>query len=302
VDGHRVEKDDMTRSSETCSGDTRRALIFVHMFKSGGNTLNRIMDWEYNPLRIFSVNGRYCRWSYRKLIECRPWMLSQMQVFRGHMPFGLHKFLPQPWTYITLQRDPVERTVSGYFARMNRVYHREHWKAKGMSFEKYLATLALNNSQTKMIAGLGEPDDFLRGECTADTLSVAKDNLRKYFTLVGITERFDETLALAKIRLGWKVAHYSYFNATRGRPGIVTSSIRAMVEEYNAFDVELYRYALGHFNQTISDHADEMPKALDFVRKVRATSGKGLTYYRTASTVLKMFTLGTSTVRSIVRL
>src|SRR5512146_861107 len=89
-----------------------RALIFVHMFKSGGNTLNRIMDWEYSPLRIFSVNGRYCRWSYRKLTECPREMLTQMQVFRGHMPFGLHKFLPQPWTYITLQRDPVERTVS----------------------------------------------------------------------------------------------------------------------------------------------------------------------------------------------
>src|SRR6266446_2537386 len=95
------------RYSAVTPTGTSRAIIFVHMFKSGGNTLNRIMDWEYNPLRIFSVNGRYCRWAYKKLTECPAAMLAGIQVFRGHMPFGLHKLLPQESTYITLQRDPV---------------------------------------------------------------------------------------------------------------------------------------------------------------------------------------------------
>ena len=278
------------------------ALIFVHMFKSGGNTLNRIMDWEYNPLRIFSVNGRYCRWSYKKLTECPPRVLSQMRVFRGHMPFGLHRYLPQPCTYITLQRDPVERTVSGYFARMNRVYHREHFKSKGISFEGYLRQFALNNSQTKMIAGLGSSQDFLAGECTEETLAVAKHNLSTQFTLVGITERFEETLALAKILLGWRIPNYTSFNATQGRPKAIEPGIRKMVEEFNRFDVELYRYAVSLFNRAIEKYATELPRMIASVRNAKTSSKATLGYYRTASTGLKFFTLGTSTVRSLVRI
>lgn len=281
---------------------TGSALIFVHMFRSGGTTLNRIIDWEYNPLRVFSINGRYCRWHYKKLTECPRRMLAQMHVFRGHMPFGLHRILPQPWTYITIQRDPVERIVSGYYTRLNRVHHREHFTMRGMNFEGYLRRLALNNSQTKMIAGLGTPEDFLAGECTEDTLAVAKDNLTRYFTMIGITERFEETLALSATLFGWKIPHYTSFNATRGRPKSLSPEIRAMVEEYNAFDVALYRHATALFDQTLEKHAAEMPAALESVRKAKNLFGAELTYYRTASTALKLFTLGNSTVRSLARI
>jgi len=278
------------------------ALIFVQMFRSGGTTLNRIIDLQYDPLRVFSVNGRYCRWHYKKLTECPRRVLTHMHVFRGHMPFGLHRFLPQPSTYITIQRDPVERIVSGYYTRLNRVYHREHFIMKGMNFEGYLRRLALNNSQTKMIAGLGTTEDFLAGECTEQTLVVAKDNLSRYFTLVGITERFEETLALSQILFGWKIPHYTSFSATRGRPKSPSPEIRAMIEEYNAFDFALYRHAMTLFDQTLEKHAAEMPAALESVRKAQNIFGAELAYYRTASTALKLFTLGNSTLRSLARI
>ena len=42
-----------------------------------------------------------------------------MQVFKGHMPFGIHKRLPQDYTYITFLRDPIERVVSAYYFARN---------------------------------------------------------------------------------------------------------------------------------------------------------------------------------------
>ena len=300
--GERPFDQQSVTSLQRSTADGQGALIFVHMFKSGGNTLNRILDWEYNPLRIFSVNGRYCRWSYRKLTECPAGMLAGMQVFRGHMPFGLHRFLPQPWTYITLQRNPIQRTISGYFARVNRVYYPDHRKTKKLTFEEYLRTLAHNNSQTKMIAGLNKSADFLAGECTEETLAVAKDNLRKYFSLVGITERFEETLALAKIKFGWKIEHYGSFNITQGRPKAMAPEALALVAEYNRFDVQLYQYAVSLFEEAIARDADGIRGEIEAVRGARMTKSGRVTYYRTASTALKMLTLGTSTVRSLIKI
>lgn len=282
------------------SKDTREALIFVHMFRSGGNTLSRIMDWEYSPLRIFSLNGRYCRWAYKKLTELPAAALSGMQVFRGHMPFGLHRHLTQPSTYITLLREPVERTLSEYFAGLNRISHRQHRTIKHLSVCEFVATLANNNSQTKMIAGLSSSYDFLTEECSSHTLDTAKHNLQQYFSLVGITERFEETLALAKCRFAWNVPHYAWFNSNPKRTHNVSSELRHYIMEHNRFDVELYRHAVTLFNKQLTEHAEEVAQVFNGVRSARLIKGSRLVYYRTASRALKAFGLLSSTARSFL--
>jgi hypothetical protein len=280
--------------------DTREALIFVHMFRSGGNTLNRIMDWEYSPQRVFSLNGRYCRWAYKKLTEIPVAALSQMQVFRGHMPFGLHKLLPQPSTYITLLRDPVGRTLSEYFAGVTRLSHRQHRIIKELSVNEFVATLANNNSQTKMIAGLSSSYDFLAEDCTLDTLATAKHNLQRYFSLVGITERFEETLALAKCKFGWQLPCYALFSATPKRAKVISPEICDCITEYNRFDVELYRHAVALFDQAMAQHAEKVANVSDAVRRARLTQGSRLFYYQTASSALKVYGLAASTARSLL--
>ena len=49
-----------------------RAIIFLHLPKCGGTTLNRIIEWEYPATRIFSVDPSYFRWSHRKLMRLPP--------------------------------------------------------------------------------------------------------------------------------------------------------------------------------------------------------------------------------------
>ena len=277
-----------------------KALIFVHMFRSGGSTLNRIMDWEYSPQRIFSVNGRYCRWGYRKLTEIPSPVLARMQVFRGHMPVGLHKFLPQPSTYITLLRDPVKRILSEYFAGFTRLSHRQHRVIKELSVPQFVSTLANNNAQTKMIAGLSNSYDFLAEECTEQTLAAAKTNLCERFSLVGITEQFESTLALAKCILGWNVPRYTSFNSTRKPAMAISPETRRFIAEHNRFDVELYQYAVGLFNEALARHAEEISGTADAVRRARLAGGSRLFYYRTASTALKLLGLTTSTALSMM--
>ena len=114
-----------------------QALIFLHLPKCAGTTLNRIIEWEYNPMRVFSIDPVLFLWSYQKLNRWPAKRLAPMQVFKGHMPFGIHKRLPQPYTYITFLRDPVERA---YSAHANHVGH-------GLETESFERALELEDSR-----------------------------------------------------------------------------------------------------------------------------------------------------------
>ncbi|MEO5579030.1 MAG: hypothetical protein ABIR58_00110 [Gemmatimonadaceae bacterium] len=57
----------------------------------------------------------------------------------------------------------------------------------------------VDNDQTRRIAGEEPP----LGRCTSAMFELAKQNLRRHFRVVGVTDRFDETLLLMKQAFGW---------------------------------------------------------------------------------------------------
>jgi len=275
-----------------------RKIIFLHIPKTAGTTLNRIIDWEYNPLRIYSINGRYFRDSYRKLVNYPPSRLAGMTVFRGHMPFGLHTLIGEPSTYIVVLRDPVERAMSLYFFAANRRIHRDHSQVSRLTLEEYVKTSPYNNAQTKLIAGQIRDRDFIGGECNDEMLAAAKENLSRHFSLIGITERFEETLALAKLVLGWKVARYATFRVTPRRPkkDAIAADTRALIAQYNSFDVALYKYAGELFSEIIAEYQDEVAAEVEAVRRAKLNSGIEFFYYRTVSSALKNISLVNSAI------
>src|SRR6266568_9196610 len=91
------------------------ALIFLHVPKSAGTTLNRLIEWEYPLFEMYSVDPVLFRWSRARLWRLPQRRLKRFRVFKGHMPFGLHEVLPQPATYITVIRGAVERVISAYY-------------------------------------------------------------------------------------------------------------------------------------------------------------------------------------------
>jgi hypothetical protein len=174
-------------------------LIYLHLPKCGGTTLNRLIEWEYSPLRIYSVDPSFFRWSWYRLLRWPERRLARLEVIKGHMPFGIHRRLPHPATYITVLREPVERVISEYYFALHYRLHPQHRAMQSLSLEQYAATTPHHNLQCKLLAGLPGPRDFLAGDCTEQTLETAKANLAGHFALAGLTERFDETLALLKV-------------------------------------------------------------------------------------------------------
>jgi len=264
-------------------------IIFLHLPKCGGTTLNRIIEWEYPPLRVFSVDPSFFRWSYYRMTRWSARRLARIRVFKGHMPFGLHERLPQPATYITVLRDPVDRAVSEYYYALSRPVHPQHRMMKSMTIDQYVSTTPHTNVQTKLTAGEYSGYDFLAGECTEKTLETACRNLKDHFSIVGLTERFDETLALTKLTLGWKVRHYADFNVTRGRPAKdrISPQVREIIAQRYHFDMKLYDHATALFESALEQHREAIGKELEAIREAKALSPLESAYYRMASAIRK---------------
>jgi hypothetical protein len=264
-------------------------LLYLHLPKCGGTTLNRLIEWEYPPHRIYSIDPSFFRWSYYRLLRKSPRRLDHLRVIKGHMPFGAHKLLHKAATYITVLREPVERVISEYYFALHHPLHPQHKRMQSLTLEQYAGTTPHHNLQCKLLAGPPPQRDFLAGDCTEETLATAKANLAAHFSLAGLTERFDETLALFKVLFGWKLSHYASFNVGQNRPSrqSVPESTRQLIAERNRFDVAIYQHVLPLFDQALETHREAVSQALRDVSEARTLSTAGTTTFQMASTMRK---------------
>ena len=243
----------MTRSTPNAE-----AVIFLHVPKTAGTTLNRLIEWEYDLFEMYSVDPVFFRWSTRHLRTLSKGRLNKIRVVKGHMLFGLHEILPRPAIYITVLRDPVERVLSAFYFIRSYKWHPLYWKFKreNWTLEDFVTRLPRDNVQCKMVAGAAY-EAVYEEPCTAEMFEQAKRNLDKHFTVVGLTERFEETLALMKLRFGWKLESYSSFNVTRSHPKRrdLPQATLDLISEKNTFDVMFYDYAARLFQESVDKNA-----------------------------------------------
>jgi hypothetical protein len=230
-------------------------LIFLHIPKAAGTTLHRIIERQYPPASIYSfgADAHDSVEAFKKLSEEQR---SEIRVLKGHMAFGLHSYLAQPSTYITLMRHPVERTLSYYHFILRNPAHYLHDEvtSQKMSLRQVLEdnmTPDLDNGQARLLSGFW--NDIPTGQCTDDLLMAAKANLKDYFKVVGLAERFDESFLLMRRAFGWDYVFYSKENVTQNRPGQETHPAETVevIEKYNRQDMALYQYAQKLFASSI---------------------------------------------------
>src|SRR3982750_3945870 len=141
------------------SVEGERALLFLHIPKAGGTTLHRIIERQFAPAVTFSINGMTPSQSIKEFIDLPAERREQIRLLKGHMPYGLHKYLSVPATYITMLRDPVDRVVSHYYfvRRSPGVGHHEEVESRRMTLDDFVrerAAIRANNDQTRLISGV----------------------------------------------------------------------------------------------------------------------------------------------------
>jgi hypothetical protein len=232
---------------DTSPPNSEQAVVFLHVLKTAGTTLHRIIERQYRPEQTYSV-GLVEGESLAGLAELSETRRAKIRMLRGHMGFGVHRFLPGPSTYVTILRDPVERVISYYYFVLRTPDHYFHHALTSgdvglKAFIRDKMHVMADNAQTRTISGVWQKPGF--GECTQQTLETAKRHLRQHFAIVGLTERFDETLLLLRRGFRWRNVFYTRHNVTSDRPRrdeLSPSTLDALVEA-NRLDIELYRYA-----------------------------------------------------------
>ena len=251
----------------TSADSVEKAVIFLHIPKAAGSTLNRLIEAEYPLREMYSIDPSFYRWSWAHLQRLSKERLKRTRIFKGHMPFGLHAILPQAATYITILRDPVERVLSSFYYMRSYKLQPMYWKFKfeHWSLEDFVERSPRHNLQCKIVAGI----DYTK-PCTAEICEKAKEHLLRYFSVVGLSEHFEESLALMKLRFGWKLRRYSPFNVSRSRPAKsdVSRSTLDLIAEKNAFDLSLYQCATNLFQSLVKTNAAEVER---IVRELKAT-------------------------------
>lgn len=271
----------------------KASLIFLHIPKTAGCTLNTILERQYKKSTIFTIdsNKKYIE-DFKQLTESQK---EKIKLLKGHMYFGLHEFFPQQSIYITVMRDPVERVISHYYYVLSKPYNQLHQQvtSQNISLKDFVSSgmcLHADNGQTRLLSTLGASTGY--GQCSTEMLESAKKNIQEHFAVVGLAEKFDETLILMQTKLQWKIPVYSKQNTTKNRPAKedISRDVLKIIESYNEVDSELYKYVEKMVDEQINQ---QMPffnrelKTLRLFNRVYQPPSKIYTFCRSTIHELK---------------
>jgi hypothetical protein len=238
--------------------------VFVHIHKTGGTTLNnQILRHNYAPSEILDLHRPLTAEASARIFNELPTEKQcATRLITGHFDFGIHAYIGRPCRYFALLRNPVARVISlYYFIRQTwlggvflrtRGYNTED--VESLSLKEFIEAglfSEVDNGQTRMISGLGSEVPY--GACTSYMLHHAIENIENHFSVVGVTEQFDESLILMVDHHEWSRLLYARTNVNKSKPKrdrIPEEDIEA-VQAYNELDLELYDYVSRRLKQRL---------------------------------------------------
>lgn len=258
-------------------------LVFLHMPKAAGTTLQSIIGGQYAARSCFIISGnnKGVEGIQKSVASLRSLPLVKRDAIRcvqGHVPYGIGQWLRPPVTYITMLREPVARLVSDYNFAMSIPDSpaRRLFGGRIISLEDFVdmrIERGLTNTYTLMLSGFINLDDFKELPVpTQVMLEAAKQNLNG-FAGVGLTERFDESVLLFQRALGWSTCWYLRENVTgkqlvdyRRLSGDLLERVRSCI----GFDLELYAHAVRLFETRILNAGPDFPQAVAAFQQANA--------------------------------
>ena len=246
---------------------TKTSVVFQHVAKTAGSTFENILNRQYDPNRIYRLTADTPDELLRAIHRYKRMSLAERASYdlvAGHSAFSVFDDIPGQRVGITFLRDPVERVISHYFYAKRRPDHPLYSMAMDLDLGDYTLSLPneLQNRCTQVFASL------THREINADpeaALAVAKKNLKVHFRVIGLTERFDESIVLIAHRLGWnQFPYYQRLNVTSKRPkrSQVSDQALRVIREANALDIRLYESASEWFQEAIDEGGSLLSKKI----------------------------------------
>ncbi len=255
--------------------DTRPTAVFIHVPKTGGSTLNGVINRQYKHGEIVGVGFNHLE-SQERFLAMSDEQKSRIKCLRGHVAYGIQDHLPGPYCLATILRNPVDRFLSEYKHLVGRSSKFIHYPPEAMASPEahleYRASINSLNLQTAQISGYltsGVVDGSPLEPLPDDALDKAKRNLET-FDIPGVLERFDECLLLMKTILGWRKPIVSIRRnaaATRGQKLVVGDELRQQIAAATSLDMELYELARRLIDARITAAGPQLQADLEQLRR-----------------------------------
>lgn len=239
----------------TTSQSEPQVLIFLHIPRTAGTTLSRFLQSRFALDQVFPAfltGGETLSEQLLALRALPPAARKRIRlVLAGHAEYGQHEAFAAPTKYITVIRDPVDRVISSY-----RFLH-EHPDdplygevvGRRMSLASFVTSdsaKGINDWQARCLAGV----PWSASNWGPDVLERAKENIDRH-VLVGLTERFQETVVLLGRLFGWRYLYYAALNISTWQAEC-SEEDRRLILERNRLDQELYEFASARFNEQLA--------------------------------------------------
>ena len=233
-------------------------LVFLHVPKAGGNSMLDFLLPNFSEEVRFDVNqGLNYVERLKELSNLDDSTKRSLELVYGHLPYGVHQWLPQECQYFTVLRDPVDRVASHYYYVKEQPTHPlfEAVVGSGMTLAEYATSDLsgeLSNGMTRLICGR-EQADSIRGHaaCRDSDLNEAIEHLDRHFAVVGLLEKLPQTYQVLSKEFGWPRREVVRKNKTRQRKPLekLDRKSREAIVQSNEMDLELYRWAKVRFEK-----------------------------------------------------
>jgi hypothetical protein len=246
-------------------------LIFIHIPKTAGTTFAAILERNFPRSRLVSVYPNFGI-SEAELRDLPDAARERVECIQGHFDYGIHRHLGRPFRYATFLRRPAEQVRSRYnHARLSRSHPLHPLVREGATLEEFVR-VSPDNYQTRTLAGSDPVPGRGHPLLTERDLERVKANIERHFALVGIADRFDESLLLARRRLGLQRIRYVRRNVRRGtrRAPSPDDSNSVFLEDHVRLDVRLYEWARERLERAIETEGDAFQEELRAFRDANA--------------------------------